>query len=163
MTTSMRSWWLSAVAAVLAVAMYATPSTAQGVTTAALTGVVKDSQGAVVPGASVVAVHQPSGTTYVAVSQGDGRYTLPGLRVGGPYKVTAELSGFSTAERDNVTLVLGVTQDMDFDLKLANVSETVQVVAEANPVFSSSRTGAATAVSRDELASLPTISVSRTK
>lgn len=158
MTTSMRSWWLSAVAAFFAVAMYATPSTAQGVTTAALTGVVKDSQGAVVPGASIVAVHQPSGTTYVAVSQGDGRYTMPGLRVGGPYKVTAELSGFSTAERENVSLVLGVTQDMDFDLKLANVAETVQVIAEANPVFSSSRTGAATAVSRDELASLPTIS-----
>ena len=142
MTTSMRSWWLSAVAAVLAVAIYATPSTAQGVTTAALTGVVKDSQGAVVPGASIVAVHQPSGTTYVAVSQGDGRYTVAGMRVGGPYKVTAELSGFSTSERNNVTLNLGVTQDMDFDLKLATVSETVQVVAESNPVFSSGRTGA---------------------
>ena len=158
MTTSMKSWWLSAVAAFLAVAMYATPSTAQGVTTAALTGVVKDSQGAVVPGASIVAVHQPSGTTYVAVSQGDGRYTVAGMRVGGPYKVTAELSGFSTSERNNVTLNLGVTQDMDFDLKLATVSETVQVVAESNPVFSSGRTGAATAVSREDLASLPTIS-----
>lgn len=157
MTTYLRSWWLSAVAAILAVAMHATPSAAQGATTAGLTGVVKDAQGAVVPGASVVAVHQPSGTEYVAVSAGDGRYTLAGMRVGGPYKVTAELSGFSTAERDNVTLQLGVTQDMDFDLKLANVSETVQVVAEANPVFSSSRTGAATAVSRDDLAQLPTI------
>ena len=158
MTTFIRSCWLSAVAALFAVAMYAAPLAAQGVTTAALTGVVKDSQGAVVPGASVVAVHEPSGTTYVAVSQADGRYTIGGMRVGGPYKITAELSGFSTAERTNVTLNLGVTQDMAFDLKLATLSETVQVVAESNPVFSSGRTGAATAVSREELATLPTVS-----
>ena len=70
---------------------------AQGVTSAALTGVVKDDQGGVVPGATVVAVHQPSGSAYTAVSQGDGRYTIAGMRVGGPYTVTAELAGFVTA------------------------------------------------------------------
>ena len=145
-----------AVAALLTVA--ASAAFAQGVTSAALTGVVKDDQGGVVPGATIVAVHQPSGSTYTAVSQGDGRYTIAGMRVGGPYTISAELPGFVTAERSNVTLSLGVTQDVSFDLRVAAVSETVQVVAESSPIFSSGRTGAATAVTREDLATLPTVS-----
>jgi outer membrane receptor protein involved in Fe transport len=128
------------------------------VTTAAITGAVTDSQGAVVPGVTITAVHQPSGSTYTAVTQADGRYFIPGMRIGGPYKVSAELSGFSTETRSNVELSLGVTQDLPFALKLATVAETVDVVATTSSVFSSSRTGAATSVSRDELATLPTVS-----
>ncbi|MGE5246658.1 MAG: carboxypeptidase regulatory-like domain-containing protein [Betaproteobacteria bacterium] len=131
---------------------------AQGVTTAAMTGVVKDSQGGVIPGASIVAVHVPSGTTYEAVTQGDGRFFIQGMRVGGPYKVTAELTGFTTEVRNDITLSLGVAQDVTFELKVAQVAETITVVGKSDPVFSSTRTGAATAVARDELASLPTIS-----
>ncbi|HXI27036.1 MAG TPA: carboxypeptidase-like regulatory domain-containing protein, partial [Vicinamibacterales bacterium] len=86
-----------------------TSAFAQGVTTASITGLVKDDSGAVIPGASVTAVHQPSGTSYEAVTQGDGRYTIPGMRVGGPYTVTAQLSGFTTEVKNNITLSLGVT------------------------------------------------------
>jgi hypothetical protein len=133
-------------------------TSAQGVTTASITGVVRDAQGGVVPGATVVAVHQPSGTSYEGVSQADGRFFIPGMRVGGPYKVTASLSGFTPESKDNVTLSLGVTQDVDFSLQVAAVSETVEVVGVADPIFSSERTGAATAISREDLALLPTIS-----
>jgi len=131
---------------------------AQGPTTAAVTGVVKDTQDAVVPGATIVATHEPSGTTYEAISQADGRFSLPGMRVGGPYKVSAALSGFATQEQTNITLSLGITQDLVFSLKPATVSEVVNVVAESSPIFSSGRTGAATAVTREDLATLPTIS-----
>src|SRR5712691_4856549 len=131
---------------------------AQGVTTAAITGIVRDAQGAVVPGATIAAVHVPSGTSYEGVSQADGRFYIPGMRVGGPYKVTAQLAGFNPETKDNVALSLGVSTDLDFSLKIAAVSETIQVTATADPVFASSRTGAATAVSREELAALPTIS-----
>src|SRR4051794_3671920 len=131
---------------------------AQGVTTGAVSGVVNDAQGAVIPGATVVAVHQPTGTTYEGVTQADGRFTLPGMRVGGPYTVTASLTGFTSEVKNNVSVSLGVTQDLTFGLKVANVSETITVVGATDPVFSSGRTGAATAVSRDELAALPTIS-----
>jgi hypothetical protein len=134
------------------------PASAQGVTSASITGVVKDSQGAVVPGATIIAVHRPSGTNYEGASQGDGRYFIPGMRVGGPYTVSASLPGFATEVHNNVTLSLGVAEDVNFALKVAAVSETVTVVAESDAVFSSTHTGATTAITRDDLASLPTVS-----
>ncbi len=131
---------------------------AQGVTTGAISGTVKDAQGAVIPGATVLAVHQPSGSTYEAVTQADGRFVMPGMRVGGPYTVTASLPGFTSEAKNNIVVSLGVTQDLDFGLRVANVSETITVVGQSDPVFSSGRTGAATAVMREDLATLPTIS-----
>jgi hypothetical protein len=131
---------------------------AQGVTTGAISGIVKDDQGGVIPGATVIAVHVPSGTKYEAVTQADGRFILPGIRVGGPYTVTASLTGFTSEEKNNLAVSLGVTQDMSFGLKVANIAETITVVGQSDPVFSSGRTGAATAVTREDLATLPTIS-----
>ena len=133
-------------------------ATAQGVTTSAVTGVVKDEQGAAIPGATVSAVHQPSGTTYEAVTQADGRFSIQGMRIGGPYTVTAVLSGFRAEAKSDISLTLGVVQDVSFALALASVAETVTVTGETSPVFSSTRTGAATSVSRDELKVLPTVS-----
>jgi hypothetical protein len=130
---------------------------AQGVTTGATSGVVKDAQGAVIPGATILAVHQPSGSTYEAVTQVDGRFVIPGMRVGGPYTVTASLPGFTSEAKNSISVSLGVTQDLEFTLRIANVAETITVVGTSDPVFSSGRTGAATAVLREDLASLPTI------
>ena len=131
---------------------------AQGVTTGAISGVVKDDQGAVIPGATVLAVHEPSGSKYEAVTQIDGRFMMPGMRVGGPYTVTASLTGFTSEAKNNLAVSLGVTQDLSFGLKVASISETITVVGQSDPVFSSGRTGAATAVMREDLAALPTIS-----
>src|SRR5581483_11507182 len=103
-------------------------------------------------------VHQPSGTTYEAVTQGDGRFTIPGMRVGGPYQITAALQGFTTEVQNNIQLSLGVAQDLEFTLRIATVAETITVVGTSDPVFSSSHTGSATAVMREDLAALPTIS-----
>src|SRR5260221_2403411 len=113
-----RSRLVCGFAAFLALALDVSRVAAQGVTTAAMTGVVKDAQGAVIPGATVTAVHEPSGTTYEGVTQGDGRYNMPGMRIGGPYKVSATLQGFTTEVKNNVSLNLGVTSDLDFALKV---------------------------------------------
>lgn len=153
----LRSRALSAIGFLLALALSA-PAAAQ-VTTGQIAGVVQDAQGAVTPGVTVTAVHVPSGTTYEAVTQGDGRFVMPGMRVGGPYKVTAMLSGFAPDTHGDVTVSLGVTSDLTFKLRVAAVTEEVTVVGVApDAVFSSSRTGAATSVSREDLASLPTVS-----
>jgi len=135
-----------------------TRASAQGATTSGLTGIVKDPQDAVVPGVTVTAVHQPSATTYEAVTQTDGRYFIPGMRVGGPYTVTATLTGFRTQIQNDITLNLGVVQDVSFKLDLATISEDVIVIGATSPVFASTRTGASTSVSRNDLATLPTVS-----
>ncbi len=147
-----------AIALAFALLAFAQPAAAQGVTTGTMSGIVKDAQGAVVPGVAVTAVHVPSGTTYEAVTRGDGRFFMDNMRVGGPYKVTAILAGFNTEVQEGLSVSLGVNSDIAFSLKVSQVSETVTVVGKSDVVFSSSRTGAATAVLREDLAVLPTVS-----
>jgi hypothetical protein len=134
------------------------PAAAQVVTTGSMGGVVRDTQGAVVPGVTVSAVHVPSGTTYETVTRGDGRFVIDGMRVGGPYTATASLAGFNTEAQESLTVSIGTTTEVVFTLTISKVTETVTVVGKSDIVFSSSRTGAATAVLREELSILPTVS-----
>ncbi len=86
------------------------------VTTSGISGKVV-SQGEDVIGATITATHQPSGTVYRAVTNIDGRYTIQGMRVGGPYKVTVAYIGQKTKTFDNVTLRLGETEDLSCSLQ----------------------------------------------
>lgn len=131
----------------------------QGATTSSINGKVIDASGESLPGATVLAVHEPSGTRYGASTLADGRYNIPGMRVGGPYTVTVTFIGYETQRRDNIFLTLSVAANVDFTLSETGteLSEVV-IAAERNSVFSSDRTGAATSVSRDALESMPTIS-----
>ena len=132
----------------------------QGVTTGALSGIVTDANGQAVVGASVIAVHVPSGTAYEATSRADGRFSMPGMRVGGPYSVTvapaAGATGFQPQTQDDVMVNLGVATDLEF--RIQAIALEVTVTAESDPIISSERTGAATSVSRNTLSTLPTIS-----
>ncbi len=136
------------------------PGFAQGVTTGAIAGMVSDSIRGPLEGARVVAVHGPSGTTYAAITRADGRFTIPGMRVGGPYRVSASRVGYRQEVQNGVTVSLGVTSDLEFRLAQASVQlEAVTVeTSAAGSIFSSQRTGAATTVSTQQLAHLPTIS-----
>src|SRR5947209_9211580 len=98
--------------AAAAVSMLAIPAAvAQGVTTGAIAGIVSDSTGGgPLEGARVVAVHGPSGTTYAAVTRVDGRFTIPGMRVGGPYKVSASRVGYRQEGQNGVAVSLGRTR-----------------------------------------------------
>jgi hypothetical protein len=149
---------MSAIGILLAFVAWATTAAAQGVTTGTMTGLVNDAQGAVIPGAAVTAVHVPSGTEYQAITQEDGRFFIPGMRVGGPYKVTVALQGFGSETKNDASVALGTSTDLPFTLKVASLAEEVTVTGVIDPTFSSQRTGAATSVSRTELATLPTIS-----
>ncbi len=142
----------------LVISSLSTYSSAQSATTSSITGVVTDPQRVAAPGVNIVAIHLPSGTLYEAVTERDGRFFMPGMRVGGPYRITASLSGFNEEQRNGIMLSLGVTLDLAISLSVAAVSETVAVVAASDAVFSSTRTGAATGITRDELAALPTVS-----
>lgn len=131
----------------------------QGVTTSSITGIVTDTNGSGLPGASVVAVHTPSGTKYGTATNADGRYTIPNMRVGGPYTVTVSYISFQSQVISDVQLNLGTAATLNFKLaeQTSELNE-VQVVADRNAVFSSDRTGAATNISREAITSLPTIS-----
>ncbi|HEY7684508.1 MAG TPA: carboxypeptidase regulatory-like domain-containing protein [Gemmatimonadales bacterium] len=131
---------------------------AQGVTTASISATVTSESGTPIPGARVLAVHGPSGTTYSAGSRADGRASVPGMRVGGPYSVTATAIGFQSQTRENIYLTLGVATNVAFALREVAVELAgLTVTAERDAIFSSNRTGAATSVGREALA-LPTIS-----
>src|SRR5690349_676468 len=106
-------------------AAWAQPGYGQTVTTGTLTGVVQDAQGGVLPGVTVTAVHVPTGSTYEAVTQGDGRYSLLNVRVGGPYQLTAALTGFRNAVIGEVNVRLGEATDVPVKLQLATVTENV--------------------------------------
>ena len=96
---------------------------------AVLTGTVSDSTGAVLPGVTVTAVHEATGNTFVAVTDERGIYRLP-ARVGG-YRLTGELSGFSTVARTGIQLLVGQTANVNMQMAPSTVQETVTVTAEA--------------------------------
>lgn len=130
----------------------------QGVTTASLTGVVRGPNGEPLAGAAVTATHTPSGTTYQGFTRTDGRYFIAGMRVGGPYRVTVQRLGYEAEPRTDVTLNLGVTTPVDFNARERAIAlEAITVTTEEATVLSPNRTGAATAVGREELRVLPTL------
>jgi hypothetical protein len=140
----------------LALLAWAQPGLGQTVTTGTITGIVTDQQGGVLPGATVAAVHEPTGTTYEGLTDSQGRFTLLNVRVGGPYEVTAQLAGFREREVGDVQVALGEARQVDFELPLATITETVTVSGEAPPL-DSSRAGTASNVSREAIETLPTV------
>ena len=149
---------MALVAALVSASLGPVPALAQGVTTAAVTGIVKDARGPSIPGATVVAVHQPSATTYNACRRPTDASSCPACASAVPTRSPRRSAGSRPKCSDNVSLNLGVAQEVPFTLKVASIAETITVVGTSDPVFSSGRTGAATAVTREELATLPTIS-----
>jgi Carboxypeptidase regulatory-like domain len=132
---------------------------AQGVTKASINGLVTDQKGEALPGASVVAIHVPSGTKYGATSRSDGRYDIPAVRVGGPYTVTVSFIGFEDKKMDIAYLDLDQRFSANFSLGESSTTlSEVQVLAENDPVLNSERTGAATNVRREQFERLPSIS-----
>jgi len=142
--------------------MFATAVGAQNVTLGSLSGVVKDAQGGVLPGATVVAVHTPTGTTYEGTTEADGRFALVNVRVGGPYEITVAMPSFRSQVLSGITVTLGSASDVAVTLQLETLTETVQVVASASSVFSPAKTGTTENVSQAAIENLPTISRSLT-
>ena len=133
-----------------------TPAAFAQTTTGNIAGTVT-AAGEVLPGVTVEAIHTPTGTRYDAISSGNGRFTIPNVRVGGPYRVTATLEGFKTFEATNVQVPLGATAEVPVTLALATVSEAITVTAEVDPIINPNRTGSQTQVSEEQMETLPTV------
>jgi hypothetical protein len=156
-----RAFWPGAAAGTLslvAASLVSMPLSGQGVTTAALTGIVTSTEGQPLENAAVTAVHVPSGTRYRAIVTSSGRYNLPNLRVGGPYRVTATSLGYQPRSEDDVTLSLGQNPRLDFSLRRTAVQlEGVTVTAEKDEVLNAGRTGASMIVNPARIAVTPSI------
>lgn len=127
------------------------------VTTASIDGIVVDSNGDPLPGANIVAIHEPSGTRRGVSTRSNGRFTIPNLRIGGPYTVTASFVGFQKQEQGQITLTLGKTQSVNFQM-VENVADLSEIVVTAGSEdINDGRTGAATTIDNAEITRLPTI------
>jgi outer membrane receptor protein involved in Fe transport len=132
-------------------------------TTAAINGTVVDQNGSPLPGANIIAVHQPSGTQYGTTSRTDGKYNLVSLRVGGPYIVTVSFVGYTKQVEEDINLSLSQNLKLDFKLPEQAVQLTgVTVTAEKSAILSQARTGAAQNVSLKQIEEIPTINRSFT-
>ena len=128
------------------------------ITTSSINGQILSDSGEKLVGATVIAVHVPSGTNYYAVANIDGRYAIQGMRPGGPYEIRVHLLGYQTSLFQDIVLQLGVTFTQDAVLTISTEElEEVVVVASPGSKFSNEKTGAATNISSSQISRMPTI------
>jgi hypothetical protein len=131
---------------------------AQGSTTGAFSGKVVDVDGNPVLGAEVVILHVPTGTRYTTLTRSNGQFSVPAVRVGGPYTVTVSFEGFKTETKTGLVVKLGENKFISFKLQLATVDAGEVVVTASDPVINPYRTGASQNVGQEAIEDLPTIS-----
>ncbi|HEX2922044.1 MAG TPA: TonB-dependent receptor [Bacteroidales bacterium] len=131
----------------------------QGSTTSSMSGQILDGKGEPLPGATVMAIHVPSGSVYGAYANEKGQFSIQGMRPGGPYKVTVSFIGYSAVSYTDITLSLGENYILNADLK-EGVAELGEVVVSATSMknMKSDRAGAITSVNRELITATPTVS-----
>jgi hypothetical protein len=130
------------------------------VTTSSMTGVVNDNSNQPMVGATITAIHQPTGTKYATVSRSNGNFNIQDMRPGGPYYVEVSFVGFETQKFSDVYLKLAEAYQLTVAMpKPGAVLETVVLSATGrrNPIFNSGRTGATTNLNRAQIERMPSI------
>ncbi|MBI2834943.1 MAG: TonB-dependent receptor [Acidobacteria bacterium] len=122
-------------------------------TTADLSGTVIDESKAVLPGATVTATSAETGLVRTAVTDGQGRFSIPAIAVG-LYDVRAELAGFAPQVHQQLRLALGSSVDLEFTLKIAGTEEQITVVGAA-PLVDTQKTVVSTVVTQQQIENLP--------
>ena len=127
------------------------------ITTSSMAGQVTGTGGEDIIGATIRVTHEPSGTTYNAVTNTDGRWAIQGMRVGGPYTVKVSYIGYAEKDYQGINLQLGETYNLN-----ATISEDVNELGEVVVVgsaskFSAEKTGATTNISNAQIQALPTV------
>jgi len=131
---------------------------AQGVTTSSISGRVKDSKGEALVGANIQAEHLPSGSLYGNSTDEGGYFRVPGMRVGGPYKITVSYTGYKEKIIENVTLSLGTAATFNVELTAEAIELSgLEIIADRTDLFNSSKTGASTQFNSNVINSIPTI------
>lgn len=132
---------------------------AQGVTTGSMTGRVTDkADKKPLIGATVKAVHIPTGTTYGTITKREGRFSIKGMRVGGPYTVTISYIGYNKSVQEGITVELGDDAEVNAQLsEQKSQTQEVVVTAEKDRIMNSNKNGAGSTITEDEITTAPTI------
>ncbi|MFD2599388.1 TonB-dependent receptor domain-containing protein [Sphingobacterium corticis] len=131
------------------------------VTTSSVTGIVTQSSGQATPGATIRAIHTPSGTTYSSAANDAGRFNLANMRVGGPYRIEVTYVGQDPVVYENVYLQLG--QPFVLNAVFTDGATNIEEIAiMGGQRINTSRTGASTSVGLKQLNELPQINRSVT-
>ena len=129
------------------------------VTTATLSGVVKDAKGAGLASATITVEFPDAGIRQALVSNSEGRFTVPNLRVGGPYRVTVDHVSHAQSVSENIFLELGLNNTIEITLQEKTTELSgITVTSTGTKIFDNKRTGASTNISNRLLRELPTIS-----
>jgi hypothetical protein len=148
--------WFSRAALIVCALLAASPAFAQGggaSSTATITGRVADGSGAVLPGVTVTASSPSMLGTQTAVTNEQGAYRFPAVPPG-TYTLTYELPGFNSLRREGIELRLGFTANINVELQVASLQETVTVTGES-PVIDTSATRVQQNFKLEELQSIP--------
>jgi carboxypeptidase family protein/TonB-dependent receptor-like protein len=129
----------------------------QGVTTSSMNGKITDKDGAPLPGATILAVHQPTGSEFGNVSDADGLFRIANMNVGGPYTITISFVGFEPIVKQGIYLELGQTYKLNTSLNESVTELEGVVVTASGEVFDGNRTGASTVISTEVLNTSPTV------
>ncbi len=135
------------------------PTLSAQVTTATLSGLVKSTKGDVLGSATVTVEYPDAGIIQTLSTRSDGRFTVPNLRVGGPYKVSVNYVGYHPTVTEDIFLELGLNNTVEITLQDKTTELAgVTVSASGAKIFDNKRTGASTNINSRQIQSLPTIS-----
>ncbi len=128
------------------------------VTTSGMNGKITGENGGSLPGATILAIHTPTGTQFGTTTDAEGFYRLPNMNIGGPYKVTISFVGYKTYVRNDIYLTLGQTYKLNVNLSEAAAQlKGVEVIAKKRDIIDGNRTGAETVVGRQSINLMPTV------
>lgn len=129
------------------------------VTTSGLSGKIVGKDNLSLPGATIIAIHVPSGTKYATITDSKGFYRIPNMRIGGPYNITVSYVGFKTINQENINLNLGQTFSLNFSMdESATMLKGVEITSTRNALIDGTKTGATTNISRQQILTIPSIS-----
>lgn len=129
------------------------------VTTSSIIGKITDENGVAIAGATVVAIHLPSGSQYYSVADNTGFYRIQNMKPGGPYSVEVSFLGYGTHTRSGVTLALAENYVYSVQLQEEAISldELVVMADAANSTMNSERAGSVTSLNIDQMNAVPTV------
>lgn len=137
---------------------FAVSAWGQGATTSTMSGRVTNTNGQAMEGATVLAIHTPTGSKYGAVVNSNGYYRIYNMQVGGPYRVVTTYVGFADQTQDNVYLSLGQTYRLNMEMSEEGVTvDEILITSTPGEVFDGNRTGSETYIGEEAINNLPTV------